>query len=174
MKLYDNLVIIVAENNMKLLDTRLRYGLTQAKVASLLKMPLRTYVRYEKDDDYGNDLKRSMMIKTIIDECEITEEKGLLTIDQIKNILNDLFVKEYKGQIDFCYLFGSYAKGYQTESSDVDLCVATQLTGFKFVGLSESIREALHKKVDLVRFSNLKDNPELLREIMKDGMKIYG
>lgn len=166
--------IIEVEKNMNLFDVRTKYGLTQAKAASLLKMPLRTYVRYEKDNDYGDDFKRTMMIKTIIEECEITETKGLLSIEQIKTILEELFDKEYKDQIEFCYLFGSYAKGYQKESSDVDLCIATKLTGLAFAGLAEAIRENLHKRIDLVRFSNLKDNLDLVSEIMKDGVKIYG
>ena len=85
-----------------------------------------------------------------------------------------MFDDEYSGQIEFCFLFGSYAKGYAKENSDVDLCVSTSLTGLKFVGLSESIRNVLHKKIDLVRFSNLTNNIELINEIMKDGIKIYG
>ncbi len=159
---------------MNLLDTRSQFGLTQAKAALLLNIPLRTYVRYEKDNEYGDSLKRAMMIKTIIEQCEITETKGLLSIEQIKNALTELFNKEYKNQIEFCYLFGSYAKGYQKESSDVDLCVSTKLTGLDFAGLSESIRKSLHKKIDLIRFSNLKDNLDLINEIMKDGIKVYG
>ena len=159
---------------MSLLKVRTQYGLSQLKAASILNVPVRTYIRYEKDDSYGSDLKRGMMIKTLEEQCEITESKGLLSIDQIKKALNDLFEKEYPNQIEFCYLFGSYAKGYAKESSDVDLCVATSLTGLRFVGLSESIRSVLHKKIDLVRFSNLNDNIELINEIMKDGIKVYG
>ena len=159
---------------MSLLKVRTQYGLSQLKAASILNIPVRTYIRYEQDDSYGSDLKRGMMIKTLEEQCEITESKGLLTIDQIKKELNDLFEKEYPNQIEFCYLFGSYAKGYAKESSDVDLCVATSLTGLRFVGLSESIRSVLHKKIDLVRFSNLNDNIELITEIMKDGIKVYG
>lgn len=159
---------------MNLIDIRLQYGLTQSEAASMLNVPLRTFIRYEKDDNYGNKLKRDMMIRTITEKCEITETKGLLSVEQIKSILKELFDKEYKNQIEFCYLFGSYAKGYPNENSDVDLCVATPLTGLKFAGLSESIREALHKRIDLVRFSNLQNNLELLNEIMKDGIKIYG
>ena len=159
---------------MSLLEVRTQYGLSQLKAAAILNVPVRTYIRYEQDNSYGSDLKRTMMIKTLEDQCEITESKGLLSIDQIKKSLNDLFEKEYPNQIEFCYLFGSYAKGYAKESSDVDLCVATSLTGLKFVGLSESIRSALHKKIDLVRFSNLNDNIELINEIMKDGIKVYG
>ena len=158
---------------MNLLNVRTQYGLSQIEAASILNIPVRTYICYEKDDNYGNDLKRSMMIRTLVEKCEITETKGLLTIEQIKTALTRLFEEEYKDQIEFCYLFGSYAKGYAKENSDVDLCVATQLTGLKFAGLSESIRQALHKRIDLIRFSNLNNNLELINEIMKDGIKLY-
>lgn len=160
--------------DMNLLSIRTQYGLSQIEASIILNIPVRTYIRYEKDDNYGSGMKREMMIRTLIEKCEITEEKGLLTIEQIKTVLTQLFESEYKGQIDFCYLFGSYAKGYAKDNSDVDLCIATELKGLKFAGLSESIRRVLHKRVDLVRFSNLKDNLELINEIMKGGVKIYG
>lgn len=159
---------------MNLLETRNKYKLSQINAATLLNMPVRTYIRYEKDDNYGDALKRKMMIETLNEKCEITEDKGILPIEQIKKSLISLFESEYKGQIEFCYLFGSYAKGYANESSDVDLCVSTILKGLDFVGLSESIRQVLCKRVDLIRFSNLGNNLELLNEIMKDGIKIYG
>ncbi len=101
------------------------------------------------------------------------EDKGVLSLECIKNALVTLFEKEYKNEIEFCYLFGSYAKGYAKDASDVDLCIATSLTGLKFVGLSESIRNVLNKRVDLIRFNTLNGNLELINEIMKDGIKIY-
>ena len=79
-----------------------------------------------------------------------------------------------KNKIALCYLFGSYAKGYATETSDVDLLIDTTITGLSFFGLIEEFREALHKKVDLLRLDDVKNNKELLLEIMKDGVKIYG
>ena len=159
---------------MYLLELRNQYGLSQIEAACALNMPLRTYIRYEKDNNYGNALKRSMMIEMLIDKYEITVNKGLLSVEKIKTLLSALFEGEYKGQIEFCYLFGSYAKGYAKENSDVDLCISTQLKGLKFAGLSESIRRVLHKNVDLIRFSNLENNITLISEIMKDGIKIYG
>ena len=47
------------------------------------------------------------------------------------------------------------------------------MTGLKVAGLAEAIRGVLHKNIDLVRFETLKDNFELLSEIVKDGIKIY-
>ena len=159
---------------MTLQETRKSFHLSQAEASAFLNVPIRTYIRYETDNSYGNDLKRSKMIETLVDGYEITESKGLLTIDQIKEGITDLFNNRYKDQIEYCYLFGSYAKGYATEKSDIDLCVATSLTGFKFIGISEAVRNVLHKKVDVIRFSSLEGNLSLVNEIMKDGIKIYG
>ena len=168
-----NSLLLMWVKEMSLLKLRTQYNLSQADAASILGMPLRTYIRYEKNDDYGSALKRSMMIMMLNEKCEITEDKGILTIEQIKENLTNLFENEYKDQIEFCFLFGSYAKGYAKENSDVDLCVSTKLNGLQFAGLSESIRQTLHKRIDLVRFSNLDNNLELINEIMKDGIKIH-
>lgn len=159
---------------MKLKEIRTKYKLSQLEAANLVSVPVRTFRRYENDDSYGSELKRQMFINIIVEHCEVTETKGLLTIEQIKNSIKELFESQHKSEIEFCYLFGSYAKGYAKEDSDIDLCVSTSLTGLKFVGLSEDIRNVLHKKIDLIRFSNLKDNLDLINEIMKDGIKLYG
>lgn len=159
---------------MTLLQIRNKYQISQALAASSVGIPLRTYIRYENNNDYGNSLKRESMIQKLMNKYEITEDKGTLSIETIKNELTSLFDSEYKGKIEFCYLFGSYAKGYAKDNSDVDLCVSTSLTGLRFAGLSEAIRTVLHKRIDLIRFNNLENNLELVYEIMKDGIKIYG
>ena len=76
--------------------------------------------------------------------------------------------------IEYCYLFGSYAKGNASNISDVDLFVSTSVTGLRYFGLVEQLRERLKKKVDLLNFNQIKDNTEVLNEILKDGIKIYG
>ena len=159
---------------MTLKELRTEYKISQLEAAHILGIPERTYRRYEKDNSYGSDIKRKAFIEILNDRYEIAEEKGLLTIDQIKEKVNKLFDEEYKGQIDFCYLFGSYAKGLANEKSDVDLYVSSSLTGLRFVGLIEKLRQTLHKKIDLIRSSELNNNIELVNEIMKGGIKIYG
>lgn len=159
---------------MTLKELRTEYKLSQLEAASLLGIPERTYRRYEIDENYGSKIKRKAFIDILNDRFEITEEKGLLTVEQIKEKVNELFNKEYKDQIDFCYLFGSYAKGLANEKSDVDLYVSSTLAGLRFVGLIERLRQTLHKKVDLIRSSELNNNIELVNEIMKSGVKIYG
>ena len=159
---------------MRLRELRESYNISQLQAATIIGMPLRSYVRYESDDFYGDELKRQFIISKLKSECEIDETKGLLSIDKIKKTVSKVFDNEYKGQIDFCYLFGSYAKGYAKDNSDVDLYVSTSLDGFKFVGLMEKLRLALHKKVDLIKMNSEHLNADLLKEIMKDGIKIYG
>ena len=58
--------------------------------------------------------------------------------------------------------------------SDIDLLIDSDITGLDFFGLVEELRQTLHKKIDLLRINQLENNQELLREIMKDGIKIYG
>lgn len=76
--------------------------------------------------------------------------------------------------VNFCYLFGSYAKGKETPASDVDLLISANVKGLKFYGLVEELRAVLHKKVDVLDINQLKENLELTEEILKDGVKIYG
>ena len=157
---------------MTLRELRTLYKITQSEAACKINVPLRTYARYEKMNDDSN-LKYQKMKELLIEKCEITEDKGILTLEQIKEIVKNT-LDEYKENIKFCYLFGSYAKGYASDKSDVDLCVDTTLTGLSFLGLVEKLRENLKKRVDVLRFKDLSDNMLLLNEIMKDGVKIYG
>ena len=85
--------------------------------------------------------------------------------------VNNIFSK-YK--INFCYLFGSYAKNKAKPSSDVDLLIDSDVTGLDFFGLVEELRQKLHKRIDLLKLEQLGNNEDLLREIMKDGIRIYG
>ena len=159
---------------MRIKKLREKYNLSQQHAADIANVPLRTFVRYEQDDQYGDSYKREGIIKRINDICEINETKGLLTIQYISNMVKDLFDTKYAGLIDYCYLFGSYAKGYEKEDSDVDLCVSTKIEGLDFVGLIEDLRNLLHKKIDLIRFDTLKNNFDLKNEIMKGGIRILG
>lgn len=75
--------------------------------------------------------------------------------------------------VRYCILFGSYAKGTQTQTSDIDLLISTDVTGLRFFGIAERLRNLLHKKVDLLDLNQVSSNKLLLDEILKDGVKIY-
>ena len=93
---------------------------------------------------------------------------------EIQNIIDECSSVFENYDVEFCYLFGSYAKGRATETSDVDLLICTEERGLKYFGLVEDLRNALNKKIDALDIKQLNNNPELLREILRDGIKIYG
>lgn len=154
-------------------EFRIGLGITIKEAATAVGIPFRTYIRYEKDDSYGSSLKRESIYRILNDEYQISETKGVLTVNTISELLAGVFNK-HKNEIEFCYLFGSYAKGYAREDSDVDLCISTSLTGLGFVALLDEVCTALKKKVDLIRLLDLSNNMELINEIMKGGIRIYG
>lgn len=156
---------------MNLKDIRLRSNLTQEEAAQLLGVTRRTYVNYEAGKIDESSLKYKYVVETLQKATLIDENHGILTIDQIRKICGEIF-KDYS--VEYCYLFGSYAKGKATEKSDVDLLVAMPVDGMKFFELIEVLREQLKKKIDLLDIAQLENNPILVQEILRDGIKIYG
>ena len=75
--------ILTRINTMSLKEIRISYGLSQSEAASVVGVPVRTFRRYELDEQYGSGFKRAMFINLLKDKYEITEEKGLLTIERI-------------------------------------------------------------------------------------------
>ncbi len=55
-----------------------------------------------------------------------------------------------RNDIEFCALFGSFARGEANEESDVDLLVKfSKPIGWAFYGIAEELEKALGRKVDL-------------------------
>lgn len=156
---------------MTLKELRKEKKLTQTECSEFLGIPLRTYKVYENDPAKIGSIKYTYMMDTLTGYGYIDEEHGVLAFDEIKNICESVLSKY---DVKFCYLFGSYAKNIANEKSDVDLLISAGISGLKFYGLVEELRESLHKKVDLLSVDQLKDNFELLNEILASGVKIYG
>ena len=156
---------------MTLKELRKSKKLTQAACASYLGMPLRTYQNYETDATKADSMKYAFMMQKLENYGFIDETHSILSLEQITDTCSGVFRNL---NIEYCYLFGSYAKGKATEFSDVDLLISTPITGMKFYDLVETLRENLKKKVDVLNREQLDENPELVNEILKDGIKIYG
>ena len=150
---------------------RMEKKMTQQEVADLIGISLRSYKSYENEKEKQNTIKYKYIIEQLCKINYIDEETGLLELEDIVKKCSEVFEKY---EVNFCYLFGSYAKGKARPTSDVDLLVSTNVKGLKFYGLVEEIRTVLHKKVDVLDMNQLKDNIELTEEILKDGIKIYG
>lgn len=145
--------------------------MTQQQVADLVGISLRSYKSYENDEDKVGKLKYKYIFERLSEINIIDEEHGILGIEEIKQKCTKVF-EHY--DVDFCYLFGSYAKTKAKPTSDVDLLISSNIKGLKFYGLVEELRTVLHKKVEVLDVSQLKDNLGLTKEILKDGIKIYG
>jgi len=155
---------------MNIKELRKSLNLTQEAVSKLTNIPLRTYKMYENDKNKIGTIKYEYILNKLNEYAFIDEEHGVLTIDQVKKICTNVF-EEYN--IEYCYLFGSYAKNIAKENSDIDLLISSEISGMKFYGLIERLRLDLKKKVDVLDINQLVNNRELLNEILKDGIKIY-
>lgn len=157
--------------NQSLKDIRLNAKLTQIEAARLLNISLRSYKEYEKNSTKWSSFKYIYICDALTKATLIDEEHGVLTIEEIIGKTNFVF-KKYN--INFVYLFGSYSKKKATPKSDIDLLLDSDITGLDFFGLIEELRNTLHKEIDLLKTNQLEGNLNLLKNVLKDGIKIYG
>lgn len=89
----------------------------------------------------------------------------------IEDIINILYEKS---NIVFSYIFGSYAKGENRESSDIDIAIYLkndQISTDKYLSLLYDIMSISNKKVDLVI---LNDSPPLIKhEVYTEGILLF-
>ena len=152
-------------------EMRISKQITQQEAARRLGISLRSYIMYENDAAKENTIKYRFLMQELQKINAVDEEHGILTTEQIRMCCKEI-LDAY--QVEYCYLFGSYAKGKETEQSDVDLLISTKETGLRFYEIAERLRESLHKKVDLLDVKQLVNNETLIDEMLKEGIKIYG
>jgi predicted nucleotidyltransferase len=88
------------------------------------------------------------------------------TISSIKPVLRDQYNVKKIG------IFGSYIRGEQTKSSDLDILVEFEkpISLFRFMDLEEYLEQILSKKIDLVSKKALK--PRIGKHILEEVMNI--
>lgn len=94
----------------------------------------------------------------------------IYTIPQLQRILAPILTRY---QVKKTVLFGSYGKACATDKSDVDLLVDSGLRGLRFVGLTEDIRAALQKDVDVFDVTHIEPHSLIDREIRDTGVTLY-
>jgi len=95
----------------------------------------------------------------------------IYTIDEIRQIVAPIAAAH---QVDRIYLFGSYARGDASPSSDIDLRVDKgRLKGLIALGaLYEDLTEGLGKELDLLTTGSLDE--QFLQHIAGEEVLIYG
>ena len=101
-------------------------------------------------------------------------QEQVYSIDEIREIITPI-AKQHS--VDKVFLFGSYARGDATPTSDIDLCVdAPKLRGlFALGGLYADLEDALKKSIDIVTASSLKYSQDeaFLENLRKDQVLLY-
>lgn len=78
-----------------------------------------------------------------------------------------------RNDIEFCAVFGSFARGEATDESDIDLLVRfSKPKGFDWVDAALEIEDALGRKVDLVTENSL--SPYIRENVLKNLEVLYG
>jgi predicted nucleotidyltransferase len=109
-------------------------------------------------------------------------KEHLAEIQNDLNLLTDIIVKTIPAEQ--IYLFGSYAYGTPDKDSDIDLYIVMkdsanmrELDAIDAVSLE--VYKKIHKPVDLLvlkydKFLRRKNAATMERQIVRDGIKIYG
>lgn len=155
----------------RLKELRNEKKLTQQQAANLVGVSLRSYKSYENEEKKLDSAKYRFIFNQLLNYIAFDETHGILELEDIRRKCSEVF-ESY--DVQFCYLFGSYAKNNALPTSDVDLLISANVKGLKFYGMIEELRTVLSKKMDVLDVGQLKDNLELTKEILKDGVKIYG
>ena len=164
------------EKDMKTIsEARKELGLTQVEAAKALNISRRKLQNYEAMESEENYLDNSIYEEILkqISDYVVDETHGFVTFYQIKHAANLVFGKHE--QVKCAYLFGSYARGEQTEKSDVDIFVVVKgPMGMEYYGMAADLSEILHKQIDLVSLNQVVGSEPFLERLLREGVKIYG
>ena len=97
---------------MRLKEIRTSKGLTQAEASKILNVSLRSYKDYENNHDKMKTNKYEYLCEKLQKYGFVDETHGVLSIEIIKDKISKIF---HDFDVEYCYLFGSYATGRQTE-----------------------------------------------------------
>ena len=115
-----------------------------------------------------NKDKRNNYIISLIDKD--LDKNKVLSLKRIKEIIKPILNKY---EIRDIYLFGSYARGEANSKSDIDIyCDKGNIKTLIQQGkLEEELEKSLHKEVDIVFESSIKDD-FFEKQIMEDMIKL--
>ena len=108
---------------------------------------------------------------TLADAQEAAARQHIYTLDDIRKITVPI-AERYR--LKKLSLFGSYARGEASESSDIDFYAEFGL--FRLGNLQNDLEDALRKKVDIVTEGMLKDSLSdgFAQNIREDEVLLYG
>ena len=146
--------------------------LTQLQTASACGVSLRTYQTYEETTNLNATYDE--LIRKLDEISKRGSENHVLSVRSIKFTCRQLFRERYP-EIQCAFLYGSYARGEATGKSDIDiLLVLRKPMGMRLFSIASDLEEAFNKQVDVQTYEQLIGNPDMLRDLLVEGIKIYG
>ena len=151
---------------------RKNLNITQLQAANACGVSLRTYQTYEETNNLNSTY--DFLIGKLEEMGVLDGANHILSVRYIKQVCRELFPKEYP-EIKCAYLYGSYARGEATGKSDVDILVVIEKPmGLKYFGIAGDLEDILHKEVDVQSYEQLVENAPMIKDILVEGIKIYG
>jgi len=101
-----------------------------------------------------------------------TPMERIYTTNEIKAKLLPIFVAL---PVEKAILFGSYARGTPSRTSDVDILIDSKgkIRGIDFFGVLEDITVCLDKRIDLIERYQIEDSSPIYNTIEQEGIVLY-
>ena len=95
----------------------------------------------------------------------------MLTRTEIENIIGELLVRY---NAEYAFLFGSYARGEETEDSDIDVLVfgGENFKKINIFAFAEELRQMTGKEVDAFEICEVDRSTPFYDNVLKEGIKI--
>ena len=99
---------------------------------------------------------------------------ALMAMNEIDKIKKQILPIVKRNKIRRAGIFGSFATGSFTNTSDVDILVelGNNISLLDFVRIKLDLEDSLQRKVDLVEYKAIK--PRLRKQILEEEIRIYG
>lgn len=94
-----------------------------------------------------------------------------LTRENIEYLIKELLVRF---NAEYALLFGSYARGEETEESDIDVLVygGKNFKKSNIFAFAEELRKMTGKNTDVFEYNEIDNTSQLYKNIIKEGIKI--
>lgn len=147
-------------------------NITQLQAANACGVSLRTYQTYEETKTLNATY--DYLLNKLKEMGVLDSSNYIVSVRYIKQVCRELFPKEFP-EIKCAYLYGSYARGEATGKSDIDILVVLEKPmGFKYFDIADRLETLLNKSVDLQSYEQLVNNAPMIKDILVEGVKIYG
>ena len=98
--------------------------------------------------------------------------EAVYTQHELKIKLEPIFIS---APIKKAILFGSYARGLQTATSDIDIIIDSKgrVRGIDFFSILEDITVCLDKRIDLIEMYEIQKDSPIYQAIEQEGVVLF-